>query len=380
MLRPDLVLGAFGEDPRPLSVEGDEDRGRAGLLVDSGCGVDDGIAGEHELPVQQHRAAVALAIEARAGGHPSGERIRHRVLLVHHPELEGGGGPEDVLGAGGVLDPRELDDDPVVPLALDHRLRHPELVHPVAQCRHVLLERELLGRLGRLLGEDETQPEVVPEVLLGHPEIRELAADSPRRLLPRLDRAKPYQDPAFGLTANGVVSHAGLPQERAHVAGVPLLGLGDRGRHVDLHEEVHPTPEVEAEVHRQQTRRGKPPRHGGSEVQGDDVAGAEVGPQEILGLELDFGVAESGEQAALLERHRAGGNPRGLEGAGDPRGKRGIDGHPAFTGNLHRRILAEHVREGEDDPRDQHGRDEKVLPERVAVGHGPEDRRGLRPT
>ena len=197
----------------------------------------------------------------------------------------------------------------VFPLALDHRLRHPELVHPVAQCRHILLERELLDRLGRLLGEGETQPEVVPEVLLGHPEIRELAADPLRRLLPRLDRAKPYQDPAFGLTADGMVSNAGLAQERAHVAGVPLLGLGDRGRHVDLHEEVHPAPEVEAEVHRQQTRRGKPPRHGGSEVQGDDVAGAEAGPQEILGLELDFGVAESG---------RAGGPPRAPPSGREP--------------------------------------------------------------
>ena len=200
------------------------------------------------------------------------------MLLVHHAELEGGGGAEDVLRPRGVLHPGELHHDAAVPLALDHGLGHPELVDPVAKRRHVLLEGELPGGPDRLLVEREAEPEVLPaEVLLRHREVRELAVDAPRRLVPRLGRTEPHVEPPPGIPAHRAVPHPGLPEQGAHVAGVSLLGLGDRGRHVDLHEEVHPAAQVEAEVHRQQAGGGEPPRHGGSEVEGDDVAGAEVG-------------------------------------------------------------------------------------------------------
>ena len=243
------------------------------------------------------------------------------MLLVHHPELEGGGGAEDVLGPRGVLHAGELHHDAAVPLALDHGLGHPELVDPVAKGRHVLLEGELPGGLDRLLVEYEPEPEVLrPEVLLRHREVRKLAFGAPRGLVPRLRRTEPHLDPPLGVPPHRAVPHPGFPQQGAHVAGVPLLGLGHRGRHVDLHEEVHPAAKIEAEVHRQQAGGGEPPRHGGSEVEGDDVAGAEVGAQDVLGLELGLGVAEAGEESAVLQGHRMGGNPSGLERAGDAGG------------------------------------------------------------
>ena len=60
---------------------------------------------------------------------------------AHRPVFQGGGCPEDALGAGRVLDTRELHDDAIGSLLLHQRLGHAQFVDPVAQRRDVLLQR-----------------------------------------------------------------------------------------------------------------------------------------------------------------------------------------------------------------------------------------------
>lgn len=56
-------------------------------------------------------------------------------------KFEIGGLPDDALGFGRVLHTRQLHHDTIATLALDHGLRHPELIDPVAQGRQVLGDR-----------------------------------------------------------------------------------------------------------------------------------------------------------------------------------------------------------------------------------------------
>ena len=62
------------------------------------------------------------------------------MLFIDHHHLKRRGPAEDAFGARGILNPRQLHDDPAIPLPLNHRLCHTELVDPVTQSRHILFK------------------------------------------------------------------------------------------------------------------------------------------------------------------------------------------------------------------------------------------------
>ena len=63
--------------------------------------------------------------------------------FIDHHHLKRSGPAEDAVGARGILNPRQLHDDPAIPLPLNHGLCHTELVDPVTQSRHILFKCEL---------------------------------------------------------------------------------------------------------------------------------------------------------------------------------------------------------------------------------------------
>ena len=69
------------------------------------------------------------------------------MLLIHHVVFEGGGGTDDVLGAGSILHTGQLNHDTLITLLLDHRFCHTEFVDPFAQGSDVLLDGEFLNAL-----------------------------------------------------------------------------------------------------------------------------------------------------------------------------------------------------------------------------------------
>ena len=91
----------------------------------------------------------ALVEELGGLGQPAGERLLERRLLVEQLELEQRGLADQRLGALGVLDARELDEDAVVALPRDGRLGDAELVDAVADRLHPLAHGEV-AQLGSL--------------------------------------------------------------------------------------------------------------------------------------------------------------------------------------------------------------------------------------
>jgi hypothetical protein len=81
------------------------------------------------------RGRGARAPDPQAAERPvhRGNRFLQRVGLVGDAELEEGAPLHDGLGAGGVVDPRELDHDAVVAHHLGDGLGDAELVHPLAE-------------------------------------------------------------------------------------------------------------------------------------------------------------------------------------------------------------------------------------------------------
>ena len=88
----DVLAGDAAEQARALAVERDVHRRLSALAVEAGGGVYDVLAGDHHLLFQQHRLAVALAEQLRAGRRaPAGDGARRVVLLGDHAKLKGRG-------------------------------------------------------------------------------------------------------------------------------------------------------------------------------------------------------------------------------------------------------------------------------------------------
>ena len=291
------------------------------------------------------------------------------VLVVGQPELEGRGGPEDLLGARGVLHAGQLDHDPAFALLLDHRLGDAELVDAVAQRGQVLLQRELLQLLHCGLRHPQLEHHITPALGLGHQQVGEVPANQVVGLLAGLGVGEGHQDdPALG-EGDRLVTQLFVAQQLAQVVDVALLGLAHGRRHVHLEKEVHPAAQVEAEVHGPRPQGLEPAGGRGGEVQGDHVGLADRAAHDVLRPQLDLGVPEAHQQPSLADlcllRSELG-LPEGVEDAL----LQGLVDAPAPQGGyLDRRVLAVEVGQRVDRPHDGDDHDQDVLPEGVAVQH-----------
>jgi hypothetical protein len=130
----------------PASVELDVHRGLS--LGEARACVHELLARRDHLALEQHRAALAGLVEPGTQRRAAEARgLCGVVLVIHEAELEGGRGTEHAQRLVRVLHAGQLHGDPVDALARDDRLGHAEFVHPVAQRRDVLLDREVLALL-----------------------------------------------------------------------------------------------------------------------------------------------------------------------------------------------------------------------------------------
>ena len=278
-----LAHVGFGEVAERLAtarVELERHVGLAGVLVDRdarGGEIATGqvcLLAEHEgRPALDPGLLVdpALVERLEAFGHRAGARRRLRIhLVIHQLELEQRRLADEGLGPLGILHAGQLDQDAVLPLLLDRRLRDAELVDPVADGLEPLSDGEVSqgGDLARLHRQDGAPGRLVAFLHLE----ATLLPQHGLRVGPGLRRGE--LDDELGGAAALDLGHADALffEAVAHRVAHPIyLGLD---RLVDVHaqHEVDAALEVEAEVDALAGRVEVPDRDGDHR---DDDADAE---------------------------------------------------------------------------------------------------------
>ena len=138
--------------------------------------------------------------------------------------------------------------------------------------------------------------QVVARAFFPQRQLAHLAADLVLGLGAGLGVAEPDLDRGRRLVDAGVADVL-LAQQRADVGSQRVEPLVDGGPHVDLHQEVHASAQVEAEVHRQRMQALQPARRVRHQVQRHDVGRVVLARVErlldrVLGGELRVRVLE----------------------------------------------------------------------------------------
>jgi hypothetical protein len=298
------------------------------------------------------------------------------VLGVDEVELERRRGAEHALRLARVLDARQLHEDTVEALPLHDGFRDAELVHAVAQRERVLLNREVLALFERRLGEPQGEPgAAVDRRRLDVETTRELAELD--QLIARVELA----DDLLGASEVGrlddshlerVVRHAQvvadvrLAQLRAQVALVGPEVLADRGAQVHLVEKVHTAAQIEPERHRLQTHGLEPLRGARCERQRDDIVRQHL-RDRFVGAQLFRRSGEADDRGLAVDRGRQVRDFGVVERLRELRQRGRVDGFAIRARDVHRFVVAEDIRQRQEQ---RHGDDaeyEDVHPKRVTV-------------
>jgi len=281
----DILAGDVLEDTGAGRVEVEVYSGFLRLVVEAGLGIVQAVAGQHNLLLDQQRLATALVVElgterrvARQCG------IQGTRGVIHHADFQGRGTAQDVLSLGRVLHARQLDDDAILSLLLDHRLGDAEFVDPVVQRGDVLLQREFADLLLGLRLQRRDQARFAGVAGFDDLQVGLAVGNGVTGLVAGFGIAE-LDDDTVTLAIDAAVTQVLVAQCGADVGRSRIKALGQRALHVHLEQEVHAAAQVEAEVHRQRVQRGQPLRRSSQQVEGDDVL--RVGSVRIEGLFQD---------------------------------------------------------------------------------------------
>ena len=161
-----------------------------------------------------------------------------------------------------------------------------------------------------------------------------------------------------------LIGNPGGAQRSAKVLLAMVELLLHRARDVDLVDEVDAAAKVEAELQRTQAQVAHPLRHARSLRQRNgELVGLRLG-NHVARLQLVLLAAEAQRQAALIQECPARRDTLGLEQLLDARAIGRRDDR-AVARQLQRTLLAEQIRQREQDPDHEHDRDQHDLPARI---------------
>src|SRR5690606_14933182 len=172
-------------------------------------------------------------------------------------------------------------------------------------------------------------------------------------------------DDAVALGTHGAAD-AGLAKLGPDVRLVRREELLHRSADVDLVQEVHTAPQVEAERHRLQPERSKKRRRARRERQRDDVV-RQRSTKHVVRPELGLDHRETHEGGVVLDRRGEIFDPRVSKGAFNLLDGGGGDRRTVRLRYMQRWIVAEEVRQGEDHARHADHEHEDVDPSRIPV-------------
>ena len=285
------------------------------------------------------------------------------LVFVDHAHFQCGGAADDVFGFGGVLYAGELDGDAVGTGLLDDGLGHAQFVDAVVQGGDVLFDG-LFADVGQCLfgqGEDEAAA-VGGEGGFGQQALQ--LRQHVFQLGGVLERDGEAVVVDYGLAAADFL----FGQLAADVAGVTLEGFLHGGLHVHLHGEVHAAAQIEAEEHRVGADFRHPVGGVGDLVEGGDVAFAQRAFDDRTRLHLGLRVFEAHFERAVGDKHAVVGDAGRFQGLGDARFGLAVNRERMAVGrNLYRQRVAEEVGQGVEQAEREHGGNQQVFPQGVAV-------------
>src|ERR1700693_2195727 len=143
----DILAGRIAEAPRPGRVELEADDRL--VLLEGGLCIGQRVAAGHaRLPHTLSRRRGGAIAPPLLGGKDLVARRQatapgfvHGHAGIHQLKCQLGGAPQQILDVLGIVDPRELDQDTVLPLTLDRRLLGASFVDAAADDLDGLLDR-----------------------------------------------------------------------------------------------------------------------------------------------------------------------------------------------------------------------------------------------
>ncbi|OGT84536.1 MAG: hypothetical protein A3H91_12995 [Gammaproteobacteria bacterium RIFCSPLOWO2_02_FULL_61_13] len=365
----DLVPGGAAEDVGALAVQRNADVRPAAHGIDAGGGINDVIAGEHDLLLQQHGLVAAIVEQPRPGRDLAVQRILHLVRLIHHAEFQRRGGAEDLLGAGRILHTRQLYDDAVQTLLLDHRLGNAQLVDTFAQRGDVLLQGKPPGLGHCRLIHDRAHRETFR--IRARCRKLQVGIVVPNQRCPGgavCVTAETYQYASLRLPADGPVTQLVLAQQGADVGDVTLLGQAQRRLHVHFHQEVHAAAQVKAQEHGLHAEFSQPDRCRRRQIQRHHKPAAQGLFHDILGAQLRHFVGKAHDEIVGPDVKGSNLDAGLVQGRFDLQPRQLADLRRG-RGNLQRRILAVKIGQGHHRAHHNDHEHKKILPDWITV-HG----------
>ena len=310
----DVFAAGVAHDAPALGIDRQIDLGLLVLRIKAGLGVGQVFAGQDDLLLDDHRLAVALQKTLGAKRHWAAAAFGGSSFgaVFDQAHFQRRGAAQNVLGLGCVLHAGQLHDDTVNALLLDHRLGHAQLVDPVVQRQHVLLERLVLNA-ARGLGLDAGgQLELAAVGRLDHLQVGHLLLDQAFGRRQRRGIAKADFN-RLAIAGNAAVAQVFVAQRQTDVTGERFGALGQRRLHIDLQHEMHAAAQIQPQIHRVGVQRFEPVRRARQQIERYDISRvARLGRQRLLndipGLALGVGVAKTRLDGAAFKRDGFGGN------------------------------------------------------------------------
>ena len=112
------------------------------MAVNTRCGINDVVSGVNHLLFKQNSPPVPEIVELGPWRCQTGLLGTGRILLIDQAHFQRSGAPKNTFSTLGILHSRQLNDDAISSLLLNHRFGNPQLINPVTQGSHILLQGE----------------------------------------------------------------------------------------------------------------------------------------------------------------------------------------------------------------------------------------------
>ncbi len=268
----DIGAGRVGEAARARRIEGEGDHRRA-VVVEGGLRVGERVAADHDALLDDDRRALPGAAVLQRQQLVAGRQVAALGVLdidarVDEAQRQLGGAADELLHVLGILDAGKLDEDAVLPFALDDRLLGAGLVDTAPHDLDRLLDRRAGARLER---DGVGLQRDIAARGDGHVDLGIDLLDEGADIVEPLGLAQREGD-AVALGIEPGIADARRAELAAQRIDQRVEALAPDGAHVDLEQQMRAAAQIEAEAH---LLLRDPPRQGIERLRREQIGQAQ---------------------------------------------------------------------------------------------------------